>query len=297
MICEAVVGARTRVWPFAVVAEGARVGEDCNICSHVFVEGGAVIGNRVTVKCGVQVWDGVVLDDDVFVGPNATFTNDPFPRSKQPPAVYTGTHVRKGASIGANATILPGLDIGAGAMIGAGAVVTHSVPANAIVAGNPARITGYADAPRRSAKVREADELEAGGLLVPLEHAVDLRGRVAVAEHASLPFKPRRTFFVYGVPSAEVRGEHAHYSCSQLLVCVHGQVRCLVDDGWRRAEYLLNDPTVGLHVPPLHWGSQFGYSPDAVLAVLASHPYNELDYIKSYDEFVQIARGRSEADV
>ena len=123
-LCEsAEVGDGTRVWAFAHVLEGARVGADCNICDGVFVEGGAVVGDRVTVKCGVQLWDGVVLEDDVFVGPNATFTNDPLPRSRQWLDEYPRTLVRKGASIGANATILPGLEIGTGAMVGAGAVV------------------------------------------------------------------------------------------------------------------------------------------------------------------------------
>src|SRR6266849_6347115 len=140
------VGDGTRVWAFAHILPKAVIGEDCNICDHVFVENDVVVGNRVTVKCGVQLWDGIRLEDDVFVGPNATFTNDPFPRSRQRPAAFAQTIVRHGASIGANATILCGLTIGQGAMVGAGAVVTRSVPAFAIVAGNPARIIGYADA-------------------------------------------------------------------------------------------------------------------------------------------------------
>ena len=146
------IGARTRIWAFAHVLPGARLGEDCNICDGVFVEGKAVIGDRVTVKCGVQVWDGVELEDDVFVGPNVTFTNDRFPRSRVHPEAFLKTLVCKGASIGANATILPGVTIGRRALVGAGAVVTKSVPANAVVVGNPAIISGYADAPKLEPK-------------------------------------------------------------------------------------------------------------------------------------------------
>jgi acetyltransferase-like isoleucine patch superfamily enzyme len=144
------IGARTRVWAFSHVLPGASVGSECNICDHVFIENDVLIGNRVTVKCGVQIWDGVQLEDDVFVGPNATFTNDPFPRSKRWPTRYSKTLVRRGASVGANATILPGLEIGEHSLVGAGAVVTRTVPANAIVVGNPARITGFIDGSRNA---------------------------------------------------------------------------------------------------------------------------------------------------
>lgn len=140
----ATIGERTRVWAFAHVLPGARIGADCNVCDGVFVEGDVVVGDRVTIKCGVQLWDGVRLEDDVFVGPNATFTNDPFPRSRQylEKDKTPQTLVQSGASIGANATLLPGITIGSGAMVGAGAVVTHNVPPDAIVVGNPATVIG-----------------------------------------------------------------------------------------------------------------------------------------------------------
>jgi acetyltransferase-like isoleucine patch superfamily enzyme len=139
------IGARTRVWQYVVILEGARIGEDVNICSHCFIENDVEIGHRVTIKSGVQLWDGLHIEDDVFIGPNATFTNDPFPRSRVRPAAFLQTRVCKGASIGANATILPGITIGEGAMVGAGAVVTKSVPPFAIVVGSPARIVGHVD--------------------------------------------------------------------------------------------------------------------------------------------------------
>jgi UDP-2-acetamido-3-amino-2,3-dideoxy-glucuronate N-acetyltransferase len=142
-ICETSdVGEGTRIWAFAHVLPGARVGADCNVCDHVFIENDVVIGDRVTVKSGVQLYDGLRVGDDVFIGPNATFTNDPFPRSRVYDHETPITRVENGASIGANATILPGLTIGARAMVGAGSVVTHDVPAGAIVTGNPARVVG-----------------------------------------------------------------------------------------------------------------------------------------------------------
>ncbi len=136
------IGNNTRIWAFVHVLPGASIGENCNVCDHVFIENDVIIGNRVTIKCGVQIWDGVRLEDDVMVGPNATFTNDQFPRSKQPFKLLQ-TVVKKGASIGANATILCGITIGEDAMVGAGAVVTKSVPARAVVMGNPARVIRY----------------------------------------------------------------------------------------------------------------------------------------------------------
>ena len=137
------IGAGSQVWQFVVILPGARIGANCNICSHCFIENEVVVGDRVTVKCGVQLWDGITLEDDVFVGPNATFSNDMMPRSKQYPQQYARTLVKRGASIGANATLLPGVTIGAGAMVGAGAVVTGDIPDHAVAVGNPARIIRY----------------------------------------------------------------------------------------------------------------------------------------------------------
>jgi acetyltransferase-like isoleucine patch superfamily enzyme len=296
-LCESEeVGPRTRIWAFAHVLEGARIGADCNICDGVFVEGGAVVGDRVTVKCGVQLWSGVELEDDVFVGPNATFTNDPLPRSRQWLDEHPRTIVRSGASIGANATILPGLEIGTGAMVGAGAVVTRSVPPHAVVTGNPARIHGYsestpAEAPAIAPAPQEPGSTPLAVRGVHLQRFAgfeDLRGRLTAGELPSegIPFTPERWFLVYDVPSREVRGEHAHRVCHQFLICVHGRVNVACDDGERRAEVTLDDPTVGVYVPPLVWASQFRYEDGAALLVLASHPYDPDDYIRDYDTFL-----------
>lgn len=142
-VAECTIGEGTKVWQFVVILKGARIGRGCNICAQTLIEGDVVVGDRVTVKSGVQLWDGTRVEDDVFIGPNATFTNDRYPRSKQHPDAFSVITICKGASIGANATILPGITIGKEAMVGAGAVVTQDVPPKAVVGGNPARIIRY----------------------------------------------------------------------------------------------------------------------------------------------------------
>ncbi len=137
------IGDETRIWQFVVVLPGAKIGNECNICSHSFIENDVQIGNRVTVKCGVQLWDGITVEDNVFIGPNVTFTNDTSPRSRQIPAEFRRTILKQGSSIGANATILPGISIGKSAMVGAGAVVTKSVLDFEVVFGNPSIHRGW----------------------------------------------------------------------------------------------------------------------------------------------------------
>ncbi len=289
------IGEGTRIWAFAHVLPGARIGRDCNICDHTFIENDVVIGDRTTVKCGVQLWDGIALEDDVFVGPNATFTNDRFPRSRQYPAEFARTLVRRGASIGANATILPGLTIGEHAMIAAGAVLTHNAPPNAILVGNPARITGYvgtlppaASRPAPAVVGREETAVR-GVFLHRLPLIDDLRGKLSFAEYERhVPFAIKRYFLVFGVSSEHIRGEHAHKTLHQFLVCVHGRCHLVADDGINRQEFVLDSPAVGVYLPPATWAVQYKHSADAVLLVLASGYYDSSDYIRDYSEFLAL---------
>jgi UDP-2-acetamido-3-amino-2,3-dideoxy-glucuronate N-acetyltransferase len=139
------IGVNTRIWQFVVVLDGATIGSDCNICSHVLIESDVAIGDRVTVKSGVQIWDGMRIGHDVFIGPNVTFTNDKYPRSRVYPESFLNTIIENGASIGAGAVILPGLIIGKNSMVAAGSVVTKDVLPDSLVMGNPARHVRFLD--------------------------------------------------------------------------------------------------------------------------------------------------------
>lgn len=294
-LCETThVGDGTRIWAFTHLLPGARIGANCNICDHVFIENDVVIGDRVTIKCGVQVWDGITMEDDVFIGPNVTFTNDPFPRSRQRPEKFLPTRVCEGASIGANATILPGITIGRRAMVAAGAVVTLSVPPFAIVKGNPARVTAYVESDRvpvpAGAPVdRQLPEVSSvrGVMLHHLPMVEDMRGNLTFGEfERGIPFACKRHFIVFGVPSEKTRGEHAHRVCQQFLICLRGSCAVVADDGEHRQEFILNAPNLGLHLPPMTWGIQYKYTADAMLLVFASDYYDPKDYIRDYDAFL-----------
>lgn len=292
------VGAGSRIWAYAHVLAGARIGVDANICDHVFIENDVVVGDRVTVKSGVQLWDGLRVEDDVFIGPNASFCNDRMPRSKQPPTDFLVTVLRAGSSIGAGAVVLPGVTIGRGAMVGAGAVVTRDVPPGAVVAGNPARICSYVGAaaavatPAPAAAQGETRLGVTGAHVLTLPSVVDLRGALTHGEidGGGLPFTPHRLFLVHGVPSVRVRGEHAHRHCEQVLIAVHGSVSVVVDDGTTRAEVALREPGTALHLQAMVWAVQYRYSADAVLLVLASDPYDANDYVRDYDDYLTLVR-------
>lgn len=142
-VAQCVIGEDTKIWQFVVILQGANIGQNTNICAQCLIEGDVVIGDNVTLKSGVQLWNGTRIGSNVFIGPNATFTNDRLPRSKEYPDSFKGIIVEDFASIGANATILPGITIGESAMIGAGSVVTKDVPAKAVVVGNPAKIIRF----------------------------------------------------------------------------------------------------------------------------------------------------------
>jgi UDP-2-acetamido-3-amino-2,3-dideoxy-glucuronate N-acetyltransferase len=293
------IGVGTRIWQFVVILPRAIIGADCNICSHCLIENDVVIGDRVTIKSGVQLWDGLRVGNDVFIGPNVSFTNDRFPRSRHRPEKYLVTTLQDGASIGAGAVILPNVVIGRNAMVAAGAVVTRSVPPNAIVVGNPAKIVGYADAARSEEVGTMVAAAEVGALVTRVKGVTlnrmprveDIRGSLSVGEfERSIPFTAKRYFLVFDVPSAETRGEHAHRECHQFLICVRGSCAVVADDGTHREEFLLDKPDLAVHLSPMVWGIQYKYSPDAVLLVFASHYYDNADYIRDYAEFRQLAR-------
>lgn len=288
----------TRIWQFVVVLPGATIGKECNICSHCFIENDVVIGDRVTIKAGVQLWDGLRIGNDVFIGPNVSFTNDRFPRSRQFQSKVAETIIGNSVSIGAGSTILPDLTLGAHAMIGAGAVVTRSVPSNAIVVGNPARIVGYVGTQTGSSKFEtpaapnSVNETNVKGVYIyqfPL--ISDIRGSLSVGEfERTIPFAVKRYFMVFDVPSIETRGEHAHKVCHQFLICVKGRVSVVADDGTCREEVVLDRPNIGIHLPPMTWGIQYKYSADALLLVFASDFYDADDYIRDYSEFLNLTR-------
>jgi UDP-2-acetamido-3-amino-2,3-dideoxy-glucuronate N-acetyltransferase len=304
-ICEAAeVGVGTRIAAFAHVRPDVRLGRDCLIQDHVFIDDEVTIGDRVTVKPGVTISRGVRIEEDVLIGPAVTFIDEGFPAAVSEASGSRGTVVRRKAALGANCTILPGLTIGTEAVVGAGSVVTQDVPSCAIVIGNPARIVGYVDATdigqTRVARAELAGDdvrshaLRVGGVsLHRLVRVDDLRGSLVAGESdLHVPFQPRRFFSITRVPSVDVRGAHAHRACKQFLVCVSGSVAVVLDDGRTREEVHLDDPQIGLYVPPMVWSVQYRYTDDAVLLVLASDPYEPQDYIRDYDEFVQQVRVR-----
>jgi acetyltransferase-like isoleucine patch superfamily enzyme/dTDP-4-dehydrorhamnose 3,5-epimerase-like enzyme len=293
------VGAGTRIWAFTHILDGAIIGRDCNICDHVFIEEQVVVGDRVTVKSGVQLWNGIIVEDDVFVGPNATFANDRFPRSKQYQKALSVTTICRNVSIGAGATILPGLTVGHNAMIGAGSVVTSSVQPNAIVTGNPARVVGYADTKRGGVNYRTIPPAEdafpdvaqttvEGVALHRLKRVDDIRGNLLVGEfEREPPFLPARFFTIFDVPGTRVRGEHAHRRCEQFLVCLRGSCSIVVEDGQNREEIPLDSPNFGAYIPPMIWTTLYKFSSDAVLLVLASAHYDPEDYIREYEVYLR----------
>ena len=298
------VGEGTAIWAFAHILPGARIGRECNVCDHAFIENEVVIGDRVTIKSGVRLSDSVMIEDDVFIGSNATVTNDFFPRSKRPLA-FRRTTVKKGAWIGTNATILPGLTVGEYAIIGAGAVLTHDAPPRAILEGNPAVIRGYADVsaelpfqtgPAVSPPAGSHPATVEGVVLPRLPLIDDVRGMLSFGEfQRHIPFAIKRYFLVFGVSSKHIRGEHAHKTLHQFLVCVHGRCNVVVDDGTHRQEFILDNPSIGVYIPPMVWAVQYQYSADAVLLVLASDYYDAQDYVRDYETFLELCRERRAA--
>lgn len=250
--------------------------------------------SSVVIKPGAFIESGVILHEHVIVGANAVVL-----AKDETTGALAPTRIKTGAVIGANSTVFPGITIGEKAFIKPGSVVTRSVPPLAIVEGNPAIITGYLSTHADSTnEYSKADEFEHNGVINSKVSGVtfhrfkfvsDLRGNLTVGEfEREVPFEPKRYFLVLDVPTAETRGEHAHRQCEQFLICVKGLCSVVADNGHIREEFTLDAPYKGLYLPPMVWGIQYKYSPDAVLLVFASHHYDAADYIRDYNEFLSI---------
>lgn len=288
------LGFGSRVHAFARATADVEVGDNCVLHGQVQLLGRITLEDDVVIRSGAQLLGRVHAESGVVVGAGAVLGEEAEgEEARERPAIV----IRRFASVGANATVAPGVVIGRRAVVRPGSVVAENVPAHAIVSGNPARIVAYIDttpdpdqpeggiAPADGASVTTRVR---GVTLHPMTNARDLRGSLMVAEFAGLPFVPQRAFTVYDVPNESVRGAHAHRVCAQLLVCLAGGVSCLVDDGSAREEVRLAAPNVGLHIPAMIWGTQWKYTRDAVLLVLASHPYDAADYIREYEEYLAL---------
>lgn len=283
--CEAAeVGAGSSVQAFSSVAPGAVIGKGCTVAEHVIVVPQVVLGDNVHVKAGARLLSGTRVASGAVIGENAVLGGGDSP-----------CEIGLGAIVGANTTVLPGASVSRGSVIEPGSVVADPVPANAVVRGNPARIIGYVGGepdPSADIALTDADASRAtrvrGVKTESLTLSRDLRGSLMAADFSQLPFVPARLFTVFGVPGEHIRGSHAHRECAQFLVCAAGTLSCLVDDGGVREEIELDYPGLGLLVPPMIWSAQYKYSADAVLLVLASHPYDPDDYIRDYDQFLEL---------
>ena len=246
------------------------------------------------------IGEGSIIPDDATIEKNVTIGQR---------VVFAGPRivVRANARLDAACVLAEGVTIGQGAWVRAGSVVLRSIPANAIVEGNPGYVVGYVNrtAVDHKSDPRVIDVLSLGDIerpaRIPLDvgesalylmrRVVDARGSLTVGEvPTEVPFSPARYFAVFGVPSIELRGEHAHKRCQQFLICLHGSCRILLDDGESRCEVLLDHPDMGVFMPELIWGTQYRYSPDAVLLVFASRSYEADDYLRTYEEFLAVRR-------
>lgn len=273
---SAVIGAGSEVHASASVGANVRIGKDVRVGPGVVIEGPCLIGDRCVLEAGSVVGPG---DRGELV-------------------------VEQDARLSAGAIVRGDLVVAGGAQVQAGAVVQRSVPPHAIVAGNPAQIVGYvqsfggesgdatAATGGASQEIGSVATRVRGVTLHRLPRILDLRGNLSVGEFGrSVPFDAKRYFLVFGVPNAEIRGEHAHRTCKQFLVCVKGSCSVVADDGRHREEFTLDDPAVALYLPPLTWGIQYKYSVDAVLLVFASEFYDSAEYIRDYAEFRRLAAG------
>lgn len=263
------VPAGTAVGAFAHIGPEVEIAGPCSIGPHTFLDG------PLTVEAGV------------CIGPRCCI-------QAEPAAPVT---LCEEASVGANATIWPGVSVGRRARVEPGSVVTKNVPAMAVVAGNPARIVRYCGAPVAPPEVHPAVLADVtptpirGVTLHRLPLHEDLRGNLTFGEaQRHVPFAIRRYFLTFDVSGEQVRGEHAHRTLHQFLLCVHGRVHIAADDGAAQADFLLDRPNLGIYIPPMTWSVQYRFSPGAVLLALCSDSYDPADYIRDYAEFLALVR-------
>jgi len=262
-------------------APSPRLGPDVELDPSAVIHPGAIVDGPVRIHAECHIGPGVVFD------------------GRRPTGDAGPTIVQEGVQVGANASVRRGVTIGRHAVVETGAVVLANVPPFAVVAGNPAQIVGYLDSTTTDepeAVKRGVDRVAspvAEVELIRVPTISDLRGDL-IARQASdggLPFVPQRIFVIRDVPSMKIRGEHAHRECKQLLTCLCGSLKVVVDDGQNRQDFLLNSPELALYLPPMVWGMQYNCSADCVLLVLASHPYDPDDYIRDYEQFPRERRG------
>lgn len=267
------------------------LGENVSVGPFCFLDGDIEIGSGTRLGAGITLTGSVRIGRNCHLEAGVCMSEGPVPSA-------AGLTIGDRVWIGASSVLSKGLTIESGSCILAGTLITRRVPPNAIVQGSPASILGYVDTPRLghaqiepTALVSETTGAQQttvpGVLLYRFPRIRDLRGDLIVGEfERSAPFRPKRYFVVFDVPSAETRGEHAHKVCEQFLICVHGTVSVVVDDGRRREEHVLNSPNLGLYVPGMIWGLQYKHSRDGVLLVFTSHYYDPDDYIRDYGEFL-----------
>jgi acetyltransferase-like isoleucine patch superfamily enzyme len=283
------------IYSGANIDPAARIGRDCEIHAGVWVGANAVLGAEVWIGMGTLLVGAIQIGDRCRIGAGCVL--DP---SRE--AAGTALEIESDVTIEPGVVVAGAVRIARGARILAGSVVQRPVPPHAIVSGNPAQIVGYESTAETSSATSMArpgtndpgvrQTIVRGVTLHRFPRIFDLRGNLTVGEFgSSVPFLPKRYFIVFDVPNVEVRGEHAHRSCAQFLVCVRGQCSVVADDGTRREEFLLDDPSLGLYLPPMTWGIQYKYSADGVLLVFASELYESAEYIRDYDEFRQLVAG------